>query len=84
MEIIDHEKRFVTMALDKCYITPRQFLEALRIQEDEIMDWQQYKDLSRIFIEQGFMDFSKVNEIFIEMQETSVDRKVIQFSNLND
>ena len=66
MKIIDSEKRFVKIALDKCYITGKQFLEALKIQEKEIIEENQYLYLPILFLEYGFMEFSQVNEVFLE------------------
>ena len=72
MKITDSEKRFATIALDKCYITGEQFLEALKIQEKEIIEENQYLYLPMIFLEHGFMGFSQVNDVFIETHEMPI------------
>ena len=61
---IEHlEKRFGTVAVEKRFITLDQFMEAMKIQVKEDMEFATHRRIGEILIELGFMDASHINRV---------------------
>ena len=63
METEHLEKRFGVLAVERGFVTADQVIEALRIQVTEDMDEGKHRIIGRIFLEQGLMTLSEVDEV---------------------
>lgn len=63
METEHLEKRFGVLAVERGFVTAAQVIEALRIQVTEDMDEGRHRIIGRIFLEQGLMTLSEVDEV---------------------
>ena len=63
METEHLEKRFGVLAVERGFVTAAQVIEALRIQVTEDMDEGKHRIIGRIFLEQGLMTLSEVDEV---------------------
>ena len=57
------EKRFGILAVEKGWITPDQVIEALRIQVVEDVQKGRHRLIGRIFLEQGWMTITQIDEL---------------------
>ena len=68
----NYHKRFGTIAVDKGYITENQLLKALEMQAKEnVMDGK-HRLLGQIFVEEGLLTTSQVDEILETMNQRIV------------
>ncbi len=57
------EKRFGILAVEKGWVTPDQVIEALRIQVVEDVQKGRHRLIGRIFLEQGWMTITQIDEL---------------------
>ncbi len=63
METEHIEKRFGILAVEKGMVTAEQVIEALRIQVVEDLQKGKHRLIGRIFLEQGWMTISQIDEV---------------------
>ncbi len=63
METEHLEKRFGVLAVEKGFVTADHVIEALRIQVIEDMQKGKHRLIGRIFLEQGLMTISQIDEV---------------------
>jgi DNA-binding NtrC family response regulator len=63
LDIDRMEKRFGIIAVEKGFITTEQLFEALRIQVREDIERGEHRLIGRIFLDQGLMTFSQIDEV---------------------
>jgi hypothetical protein len=63
METEHLEKRFGVLSVEKGFVTADHVIEALRIQVIEDMQKGKHRLIGRIFLEQGLMTISQIDEV---------------------
>lgn len=63
METEHLEKRFGVLAVEKGFVTADHVIEALKIQVIEDMQKGKHRLIGRIFLEQGLMTISQIDEV---------------------
>jgi len=63
METEHLEKRFGVLSVEKGFVTADYVIEALRIQVIEDMQKGKHRLIGRIFLEQGLMTISQIDEV---------------------
>lgn len=63
METQHLEKRFGVIAIESGYVTPREFVDALKIQVLEDIEKGQHRLIGRILLEQGVMTLEQINRV---------------------
>ncbi|MFZ0448748.1 MAG: hypothetical protein WAL98_05845 [Desulfatiglandaceae bacterium] len=63
MESEHLERRFGIVAVERGYILPQQLIEALKTQVMEDMAKGEHRVVGRIFLEQGLLSTSQIEEI---------------------
>lgn len=63
METEHLEKRFGILAVEKGFVTADHVIEALKIQVIEDMQKGKHRLIGRIFLEQGLMAISQIDEV---------------------
>jgi len=63
METEHLEKRFGILSVEKGFVTADYVIEALRIQVIEDMQKGKHRLIGRIFLEQGLMTISQIDEV---------------------
>ena len=58
-----YSKRFGTIAVEKGYISEGQLIKALELQTKEIMTEGKHRLLGQLFLEEGLLTTTQVNEI---------------------
>lgn len=61
METQHLEKRFGVIAIESGYVTPREFVDALKIQVMEDIEKGRHRLIGRILLEQGVMTLEQIN-----------------------
>ncbi|MEA1933001.1 MAG: hypothetical protein U9N60_00985 [Thermodesulfobacteriota bacterium] len=57
------EKRFGVIAIEKGFITPEQFVEALKIQVMDDVEKGRHRLIGRIILEQGIMTLDQIDAV---------------------
>ncbi len=61
---IEHrEKRFGIIAIEKGYITPDKFIDALRVQVQEDIEYGSHRLIGEILVAQGTMTVAQVDHV---------------------
>jgi len=68
----NYNKRFGTIAVDKEYITEDQLVKGLEIQAQENIMEDKHRLLGQIFVEEGLLTTSQVDEILETMNQRLV------------
>ena len=68
----NYNKRFGTIAVDKEYITEDQLVKGLEIQAQENIMEDKHRLLGQIFVEEGLLTTSQVDEILETMNQRMV------------
>lgn len=63
MEIYHLEKRFGVIAIENGYVTPKEFVDALKIQVLEDIEKGQHRLIGRILLEQGVMTLAQIDQV---------------------
>ncbi|RJX28642.1 MAG: hypothetical protein C4531_11405 [Desulfurivibrio sp.] len=63
METQHLEKRFGVIAIESGYVTPREFVDALKIQVMEDIEKGRHRLIGRILLEQGVMTLEQINRV---------------------
>ena len=63
METQHLEKRFGVIAIESGYVTPKQFVDALKIQVMEDIEKGQHRLIGRILLEQGVMTLVQIDTV---------------------
>ena len=63
METQHQEKRFGVIAIESGYVTPKQFVDALKIQVMEDIEKGQHRLIGRILLEQGVMTLVQIDTV---------------------
>lgn len=63
METEHLEKRFGVIAIEKGYVSPEQFVEALKIQVMDDINEGRHRLVGRILLEQGVMDLEQIDNV---------------------
>ena len=67
MEIQHLEKRFGVIAIEKEFITPEQFVEALKIQVMDDVEKGTHRLIGRIILEQGIMTLDQIDAVLDDL-----------------
>jgi len=67
------EEKFGTVAEQKGFISPTQFLEALEIQVKENMKEGKHRFIGSILLEEGFITRLQINDVLEAMGETLME-----------
>jgi hypothetical protein len=57
------EKRFGVIAIESGYVTPKEFVDALKIQVMEDIEKGRHRLIGRILLEQGIMTLAQINKV---------------------
>jgi len=57
------EKRFGVIAIEKGFVTPKQFVEALKIQVMDDVEKGKHRLIGRIILEQGIMTLDQIDTV---------------------
>jgi hypothetical protein len=57
------EKRFGVIAIESGYVTPKEFVDALKIQVLEDIEKGQHRLIGRILLEQGVITLEQIDEV---------------------
>lgn len=57
------EKRFGVVAIESGYVTPAEFVEALKIQVLEDIEKGRHRLIGRILLEQGVMTLGQIDQV---------------------
>ncbi len=68
----NYNKRFGTIAVDKGYINEDQLVKALEMQANENVMDDKHRLLGQIFVEEGLLTTSQVDEILETMNQRMV------------
>jgi len=63
METQHLEKRFGVVAIESGYVTPKEFVDALKIQVLEDIEKGQHRLIGRILLEQGIMTLEQIDMV---------------------
>ncbi|MCJ7600619.1 MAG: hypothetical protein MUO63_03845 [Desulfobulbaceae bacterium] len=63
METQHLEKRFGVIAIESGYVTPNEFVDALKIQVLEDIEKGQHRLIGRILLEQGVMNLEQIDRV---------------------
>jgi len=63
METTHLEKRFGVVAIESGYVTPKEFVDALKIQVLEDIEKGQHRLIGRILLEQGLMTLEQIDKV---------------------
>lgn len=63
------EKRFGVTAVEKCFITADQLIDALKIQVTEDLERGQHRLLGRILLDQGLITVQQIDEVLESMEK---------------
>ncbi|MBU4261890.1 MAG: hypothetical protein KKC76_08450 [Proteobacteria bacterium] len=63
METQHLEKRFGVIAIESGYVTPKEFVDALKIQVMEDIEKGQHRLIGRILLEQGIMTLEQIDKV---------------------
>ena len=67
------EIRFGWVAVQKGFVTPKQVIDALVVQVKENFHTGKHRRIGEIFLEQGFMDGSQLDEVLHTLKQTGHD-----------
>ncbi|MBU0910040.1 MAG: hypothetical protein KKA54_06785 [Proteobacteria bacterium] len=57
------EKRFGVIAIESGYVTPKEFVDALKIQVMEDIEKGQHRLIGRILLEQGIITLEQIDKV---------------------
>lgn len=63
METYHLEKRFGVVAIESGYVTPKEFVDALKIQVLEDIEKGRHRLIGRILLEQGVMTLEQIDQV---------------------
>ena len=61
------EKRFGVIAIESGYVTPKEFVDALKIQVMEDIEKGRHRLIGRILLERGYISSGQVREVLRQM-----------------
>jgi hypothetical protein len=63
METYHLEKRFGVVAIESGYVTPKEFVDALKIQVLEDIEKGRHRLIGRILLEQGVLTLGQIDQV---------------------